>query len=286
MRLSTMIAVSSAAIAVAALVSSPIAARELVIPAFPADAIIRGENIRLRIEPAAESVDVAVLQRGDAIVVSAESTVADGDEFFPVEVVLTGATGWVRALAVDPRSISATVVAPVVVEPVAVVEIVEEPIDEQAAEREARRAARQANVEAVVEPEPESAGEEANGGDPAADREARRAARQADAEPDAGTEAEPEVESALPAELRFNGSEPTVTDSFAVPSGVLTVSGTHEGDGNFSVWALTEDGPIDLLFNVIGPFSGQSALDVDPESRLILEVEANGPWEVVIAPAF
>ncbi len=77
-----------------------------------------------------------------------------------------------------------------------------------------------------------------------------------------------------------------VTDSFAVPSGVLTVTGTHEGDANFSVLAFTPEGYEELLFNEVGTFSGQSALEVDPESTLILEVEANGPWEVVVEPAF
>jgi hypothetical protein len=300
MRLSIVIAISCAMIAGAAIASSPIAARELVIPAFPAEAVIRGENIRLRVEPASESVDVAILQRGDAITVTGESTSADGDEFYPVEVVLTGAVGWVRALAVDPRSITVSVAAPEVVETVEVVELVEpvepvEPVeeatDDRAAEREARRAARAANAEPEPAPEPEPEpvpeGTEAEADDESnADQAARRAARQAERQANADADAGSEADAAPAAELRFNGSEPTVTDSFTVPSGVLTVSATHEGDGNFSVLAYSPDGYEELLFNETGPFSGQSALEVDPNSTLILDVEANGAWEVVIVPAF
>jgi hypothetical protein len=288
----------------ALIASSPMAARELVIPAFPAEAVIRGENIRLRVEPASESVDVAILQRGDAITVTGESTSAGGDEFYPVEVVLSGAAGWVRALAIDPRSITVSVAAPEVVETVEVVEPVEDETNDRGAEREARRAARAANAEPEPEPAPEPESTEAEAdGDPDADQAARRAARQAErqaaadgdadqaarrAERQANAEAESgsEEEGAPVAELRFNGSEPTVTDSFAVPAGLLTVTASHEGDGNFSVLAYSPDGYEELLFNEIGPFSGQSALEVDPESTLVLDVEANGAWEVVIEPAF
>jgi hypothetical protein len=199
MRLSILIAVAFGMIATSWTVSSPTIAQQLIIPAFPADAVIRGENIRLRAEPAANSSDIAVLQRGDAITVTGESTRAAGEEFFPITVVDTGAAGWVIALAVDPRSITAS--APETVEVAETVEIVEVPEtaeetpEDQAAAREARRAAREA-AEAAPTPEPAPAPEvetpetEADSGDPAADRAARRAVRQAEANADAEAEAE------------------------------------------------------------------------------------------------
>ena len=73
---------------------------------YPATATIRGENIWLRVDPAEDTEIVAYLQRGDQIRVTADSTAADGDEFYPVEVVETGESGWVRDLAVDPRSLA------------------------------------------------------------------------------------------------------------------------------------------------------------------------------------
>ena len=202
MRLSILIAVACGMIASSWTVSSPTIAQQLIIPAFPADAVIRGENIRLRAELAADSSDIAVLQRGDAITVTGESTRATGEEFFPITVVGTGAAGWVIALAVDPRSITpATALetvevaeTPEVPETVEVAETPEEAPDDRAAAREARRAAREADAEPAPAPAPEveTAETAPESGDPAADRAARRAARQAEAETNAGADAETE----------------------------------------------------------------------------------------------
>ena len=71
---------------------------------YPATATIRGENIWLRIDPAEDTEVLAYLQRGDPIRVTGDAVPADGDAFYPIEVVETGETGWVRDLAVDPRS--------------------------------------------------------------------------------------------------------------------------------------------------------------------------------------
>jgi hypothetical protein len=71
---------------------------------FPAAATIRGENIWLRVDPAEDTDILGYLVRGDRVRVTGEATPADGDAFYPVEVVATGETGWVRDLAIDPRS--------------------------------------------------------------------------------------------------------------------------------------------------------------------------------------
>lgn len=75
---------------------------------FPASATIRGENIWLRAEPADATTVLAYLQRGDAVTITGAASAAGGETFVPVEVTATGAVGWVRELAIDPRS---TVVA-------------------------------------------------------------------------------------------------------------------------------------------------------------------------------
>lgn len=79
---------------------------------YPATAAIRGENIWLRVEPAEDTEALAYLQRGDQIRVTGDSTAADGDTFSPIEVVETGETGWVRELAVDPRTFAAVATVP------------------------------------------------------------------------------------------------------------------------------------------------------------------------------
>ena len=82
---------------------------------YPATATIRGENIWLRIDPAEDTEVLAYLQRGDPIQVTGDAVPADGDAFYPIEVVETGETGWVRDLAVDPRSFTSVETLPEVV---------------------------------------------------------------------------------------------------------------------------------------------------------------------------
>jgi hypothetical protein len=82
---------------------------------YPATAVIRGENIWLRIDPAEDTEVLAYLQRGDSIRVTGDAAAGDGDAFYPVEVVETGETGWVRDLAVDPRSFTSVSTLPEVV---------------------------------------------------------------------------------------------------------------------------------------------------------------------------
>lgn len=84
----------------------------------------------------------------------------------------------------------------------------------------------------------------------------------------------------------FEGDSDTLTEPFIVESGVLRVSGTHQGDGNFIVVPYTPDGEMASLFNEIGPFSGEAAFEVDPGGKIILEVQADGPWTIDISPAF
>ena len=95
---------------------------------YPATATIRGENIWLRIDPAEETDVLAYLQRGDPIRVTGEAVPADGDAFYPVEVVDTGETGWVRDLAVDPRTFTSVETLPeVVIDEPPAVEVTPEP---------------------------------------------------------------------------------------------------------------------------------------------------------------
>ncbi len=227
----------------------PAAAQQITIDTFPTDAIVRGENVWLRFDPAEATEILMYLERGDAITITGESVEADGDVFFPVEVVDTGEIGWIRDLFIDPGSIGPA-------EDVTVdIAAPEEPVDTQAA-----RATRRTNREN----RPNRAARNANRG-----------------------QAQTQDEAAAPSDtFSFSGSAPTVTDPFTVSSGVLTVTATHEGDANFSVLAYSEDGYEDLLINEIGPFDGQTTLEVDPGTTLTLDVDANGPWEVVIEPSF
>lgn len=120
MRLGVLILVT---VLLASLLSSTGAQRQ-----YPATATIRGENIWLRDTPAENATRLAYLQRGDQVRVMADATPADGDAFYPVEVVATGQAGWVRDLAIDPNSLTPVEDLPEVVvdEPTAVVTPAEE----------------------------------------------------------------------------------------------------------------------------------------------------------------
>jgi hypothetical protein len=281
----------------------PSTAQQLVFESFPVSALVRGENVWLRLDPAAETEVIALLQRGDPITITGESTFDGDEEYYPVESDLTGETGWVGALFIDPRSIAgaSTVVVPLDEVDAAAEDVaVDEPADQRQQDREARRAARQAEQDqeqapaaeaeepaddraarrAARQTESEASDAQAGTEQPADDRAARRAARQADQEANAdGANATADA-------LTFSGTEPTVTPEFTAPADVMTVTANHEGDGNFIVLAVTPEGTEDFLFNEIGPFSGETTFEIAAGSTVVLDVEANGPWEVIIEPAF
>ena len=91
-----------------------------------------GENIWLRVDPAEDTEVLAYLQRGDQIQVTDDVTAADGDDFYPIEVVETGEIGWVRDLAVNSRTFTPVETLPEV--------DVEAPPSEATTTREARSA--------------------------------------------------------------------------------------------------------------------------------------------------
>lgn len=84
----------------------------------------------------------------------------------------------------------------------------------------------------------------------------------------------------------FSGSTATVTEPFTVESSILSVTGTHQGDHNFIVNAITAAGDTEYLFNELGPYTGQTSLQVAPGTSLVLDVQANGPWRICIESAF
>jgi hypothetical protein len=63
-------------------------------------------------------------------------------------------------------------------------------------------------------------------------------------------------------------------------SDAVSVTGTHDGDSNFIVWAYSPEEFNDrLLFNVIGEFDGDADETFSSE-QLILHVQADGNWTV------
>ena len=60
------------------------------------ETVVRGENVRIREEPAADSIELAVLQRGDLIQVEPPGELNEEGTWWYVLVPETGEEGWVR----------------------------------------------------------------------------------------------------------------------------------------------------------------------------------------------
>jgi hypothetical protein len=57
----------------------------------------------------------------------------------------------------------------------------------------------------------------------------------------------------------------------------------HTGISNFAVWILDDQGAkVDLLVNVIGSFNGSKAIGIDTPGIHLLDIQADGDWEVSI----
>jgi hypothetical protein len=81
--------------------------------------------------------------------------------------------------------------------------------------------------------------------------------------------------------FRWDGSQPLAGsgDDVAIlepaSSGLKSVTVSHQGDGNFAIWAYA-DFP-DLMVNEIGQYSGEALL---PDGTFLFEITATGPWTI------
>jgi len=57
----------------------------------------------------------------------------------------------------------------------------------------------------------------------------------------------------------------------------------HDGDRNFIVWLLNDEGDqIDILVNKIGEFDGSKAVGITKQGDYILDINADGSWTINI----
>jgi hypothetical protein len=82
----------------------------------------------------------------------------------------------------------------------------------------------------------------------------------------------------------FSGDSQQATQLFALSAGLHRVHMTHQGDSNFIVDLLDENGEsVTLgLANEIGPFDGSRAVQVPVDGIYLFSVQANGPWTINI----
>ena len=65
----------------------------------------------------------------------------------------------------------------------------------------------------------------------------------------------------------------------------MIITGNFEGDRNFTVIAVSPEGVEDVLFDERGPFSGETTYETTAGSAVYLDVDADGPWDLIVEPA-
>ena len=88
-----------------------------------------------------------------------------------------------------------------------------------------------------------------------------------------------------PETTEFSGNSAQATQLFELSGGLHRVELTHQGDANFIVDLLDENGasmvPMGLV-NEIGPFDGSRAMTVPDDGTYLFSVQANGPWTITV----
>jgi hypothetical protein len=83
----------------------------------------------------------------------------------------------------------------------------------------------------------------------------------------------------------FSGNSQQATQLFELSGGLHRVEMTHQGDANFSVDLLDENGesvvPMGLV-NEIGPFEGSRAMQVPDDGIYLFSTQANSPWTIMV----
>lgn len=84
-----------------------------------------------------------------------------------------------------------------------------------------------------------------------------------------------------PIVLRDRGQK--ATQMIYLDSGLTRFEMVHDGSSNFIVWLMDAEGnKIDLLVNEIGDFEGSKAVGIYGSGAYLLDVTADGDWEIKI----
>lgn len=102
-------------------------------------------------------------------------------------------------------------------------------------------------------------------------------------DPSPEKESQPEEGARSSAGITLTGSGQTATEPFELESGLAVFRMTHQGNRNFIVYLLDQNGRrVDLLVNDIGSSSGSKAVQIPRDGTYLLQVEADGPWTVQV----
>jgi len=94
---------------------------------------------------------------------------------------------------------------------------------------------------------------------------------------------QPRPSQAPPVPKTLNGTGQEASEMFYLDKGLVTFEMTHNGDGHFGVVLLNAEGDyIDLLANGIGEFDGSKAVGISESGIYLLDISADGNWEISI----
>jgi hypothetical protein len=122
-----------------------------------------------------------------------------------------------------------------------------------------------------------------NGGGEVAEKPQQKPAKQ---EQEAKEQAKPEPEpNPAPRPITLTGSGPEATRPFQLESGLTVIEMKHQGNANFIVDLLDENGnsvaPMGVV-NVIGPFQGSTPVQIKRGGQYLLDVQNAGNWQIVV----
>lgn len=99
--------------------------------------------------------------------------------------------------------------------------------------------------------------------------------------PTASQSCAPPVVEPLP--ITLSGSDQEATVLFDLLEGVSIFEMQNTGSGHFGIWLLDDMGEnVELLVNEIGPFDGSKIVHINRQGDYLLDVSAEGNWEVTI----
>ena len=91
--------------------------------------------------------------------------------------------------------------------------------------------------------------------------------------------------SAAPSTTSFSGHGEQATQLFYLPAGLQVYYMAHNGQANFSVELLDQNGNlISLLANTVGSFNGSQAVTIQTAGLYMFDVQADGNWAISTSP--
>ena len=96
-------------------------------------------------------------------------------------------------------------------------------------------------------------------------------------------DAPPKPEPEPPAEpIEFSGTGPQATEEFDLSAGLARFEMTHQGESNFIVELLDDEGAQvgSSLMNEIGLIDSSQAVQIPEDGSYLLNVDADGAWTI------